>query len=176
MNLKLYWENVIEYFEEEDWPLYEVDDDARTAVSYIRGDNATFRFHVWLSEASKNLNLSWVFPSSVPSSRRHVILDLLNKLNYRTFMGKFVMNPEDGLLVFRISVNVRGTRFSMGQFDNFMQAGIWTADEYYPMFMSLTYGNYTVDEVLEGTEKPNLRLVEKTEEQGELFEEDEACT
>ncbi len=43
MNINLYWENIIEYFEEEDWPLYEVDDDARTAVSYIRGDNATFR-------------------------------------------------------------------------------------------------------------------------------------
>jgi hypothetical protein len=42
--------------------------------------------------------------------------------------------------------------------------------------MSLIYGDYTVDEVLAGKEKPQLRLVEKAEEQGELFEEDEART
>jgi hypothetical protein len=33
-----------------------------------------------------------------------------------------------------------------------------------------------VDEVMEGKEKPQLRLVEKAGEQVELFEEDEACT
>jgi hypothetical protein len=42
--------------------------------------------------------------------------------------------------------------------------------------MTVIYGDHTVDEVLEGKEKPQLRLVEKVEEQGELFEEDEACT
>ena len=174
MNLKLYWEKIIEYFEEEDWALYEIDDEKRTAAAYIRGDNATFRFHVWLNERSKTLNLSWLLPSSVPYSRQHVILDLLNKLNCRTFMGKFVMYPEGGLLVFRISVNVTGTRFSMGQFDSFMQAGFWTADEYYPKFMALIYGSDTVDHVLEGKERPRLRLVEKSEEESEIYEE-EGC-
>jgi hypothetical protein len=170
MNLKLYWEKIIEYFEEENWPLYELDDEKRTAVAYTRGDNTTFRFHVWLNELSKTLNLSWLFPSSVSFSRRHVILDLLNELNCRTFMGKFVMYPEGGLLVFRISVNVTGTRFSMGQFDSFIQAGIWTTDEYYPKFMALIYGGDTVDQVLEGKERPQSRLAEKAEEQGALAE------
>ena len=90
-------------------------------------------------------------------------------------MGKFIMGPEDGALSFRISVNVTGTRFSMGQFDSFMNSGVWTADEYYPKFMYLIYGDYTVDEVMEEKKKPQLRLVEKTEEQAELFEEDEVC-
>ena len=64
----------------------------------------------------------------------------------------------------------------MGQFDSFIGWGIWTADDYYPKFMSLIYGSHTVDEVLEDKAKPQLRLVEKAEEQGELFEEDEART
>ena len=85
-------------------------------------------------------------------------------------MGKFVMYPEGGLLVFRISVNVMRTRFSMGQFASFMQAGIWTTDEYYPKFMALIYGGDTLDQVLEGKESPQLRLVEKAEEQGVLAE------
>ena len=89
-------------------------------------------------------------------------------------MGKFVMYPEGGLLVFRISVNVTGTRFSMGQFDSFIQAGIWTTDEYYPKFMALIYGGDTVDQVLEGKERPQSRLVEKTEEESEILEE-EGC-
>jgi len=172
MNLKLYWEKIIEYFEEEDWPLYEIDDEKRTAIAYIRGDNATYRVFVWLSELSKTLYISWASPNIVPAIRRHVIPDLLNRLNHRILMGKFVMDPEDGLLTFQIGVSVTGTRFSMGQFDSFMNSGIWTADEHYQKFMYLIYGDRTVDEVLEGKEKPQLKLVEKTEEESEIFEED----
>ena len=80
MNLKLYWEKIIEYFEEEDWPLYEIDDEKRTAIAYIRGDNATYRVFVWLSELSKTLYISWASPNIVPAIRRHVIPDLLNRL------------------------------------------------------------------------------------------------
>jgi hypothetical protein len=145
-------------------------------VTYIRGDNVTFRVFVWLAETSKTLNLSWVFPNSVPASRKAVILDLLDMLNYRVFVGKFIMNPDNGTLSFRISYTVKGSRFSMGQFDDFINWGIWRADEHYTKFMSLIYGDHTVDEVLEGKEKPQLRLVEKLEGQGELFVEDEACT
>jgi hypothetical protein len=173
MNLNLYWEKIIEYFEEEDWPLSEVDDEERTAVSYIRGDNVTFRVFVWLAEGSKTLNLTWVFPNRVPASRKHLILDLLNLLNYRVFVGKFIMNPESGALCFRISYTVKGSRFFREQFDDLVTWRIWTADEHYPKFMHLIYGDYTVDEVMEEKKKPQLRLVEKTEEQGELFEEDE---
>ena len=36
MNLGLYWENIIQYFEEEDWSLYEVNEEERTAITYIR--------------------------------------------------------------------------------------------------------------------------------------------
>jgi hypothetical protein len=176
MNLKLYWENIIEYFEEEDWPLNHVNEENRTAITYIRAENATYRVFVWLYYKSKTLNLAWYFPSSVPSSRRHLIIDLLNRLNSQVFMGKFVMDREDGVLSFRISVNVTGTRFSMTQFDSFMNSGVWTADEYYPKFMYLIYGDRTVDEVLEEEPRPRLRLVQKTEEQAELFEEDEVCS
>ena len=176
MNLKLYWENVLEYFEEEEWPLYEVDNENKTAVTYVRGDNATFRLFVWLDGESKVLNLGWFYPSNIPANKRHSVLDLLNRLNYRFIMGKLVMNPESGGLALRISVSVDGTRFSVGQFDSSINWGIWAADEFYPKFMSVIYGDYTVDEVLEGKEKPQLRLVEKAEEQGELFEEDEART
>jgi hypothetical protein len=176
MNLNLYWEKIIEYFEEEDWPLYEVDDEGWTAITYIRGDHASFRVFIWLEGQSKVLNLSWYFPSSVPSSKCHLILDLLNRLNHNFMMGKFVMDPSNGGLAFRISTSVNGARFSMSQFDSMMNCGVWRADEHYPKFMYLIYGDYTVDEVLEEKKKPQLRLVEKTEEQGELFEEDEACT
>ena len=85
------------------------------------------------------------------------------------------MDPESGSLLFRISVEVTGTSFSAGQFDSFINSGIWNADEHYPKFMHLIYGSETVDEVLEGKEKPQLRLVEKTDEESETLEE-EGCS
>ena len=176
MNGQLYWENIIGYFEEEDWSLYEVNEEERTATTYIRGDNGTFRVFVWLHDESETLSLSWYFQSSAPASKRHLVLDLLSQLNYRLIIGKFTMNSEDGGLAFRISASVTGTRFSKDNFESLWNWGIWRADEHYPKFMSLIYGDHTVDEVLEGKEKPQLRLVEKTEEQAELFEEDGACT
>ena len=164
------------YFEEEEWPLSNVDEEDWTVNTYIRGDNATFRVFIWLDEESKVLNLSWYFQNTVPSNKRHVVLDLVNRLNHRYMQGKFVMNPESGVLALRISYRIDGTRFSMELFDSIMNMGVWRADKYYPKFMHLIYGDYTVDEVLEEKKKPQLRLVEKIEEQGELFEEDEVCT
>jgi len=172
MNLKLYWEKIIEYFEEEDWSLYEIDDEKRTAATYIRGDNATFRVFIWLAGTSKTLNLSWVFPNSVPASKKPVVLDLLNILNNEVLVGKFIMSPENGILSLRISYTVRGSRFSKDQFDDFMNWGIWTADEHYPKFMHLIYGDYTVYEVLEEKIRPKLRLVQKLEEENDVLEED----
>jgi hypothetical protein len=176
MNLNLYWEKIIEYLEEEDYPLSELNDEDKTVVTYLRGDNATFRVFVWLAETSETLNMSWVFPNSVPASRKHLVLNLLNRLNYRYLVGKFIMNPENGTLSYRISYTVKGTRFFMAHFEDCMNWGIWNADEHYLKFMHLIYGDYTVDEVLAEKKKPPLRLVEKTEEQGELFEEDVART
>ena len=156
MNLNLYWEKIIEYFEEEDYPLSELNDEEKTAITYLRGDNATFRVFVWLAETSETLNMSWVFPNSVPASKKHLILDLLNRLNYRFLVGNFIMNPENGFLSYRISCTVKGTRFSAAHFEDCMNWGIWNADEHYLKFMHLIYGDYTVDEVLEEKKKPQL--------------------
>ena len=172
MKLNRYWKKITEYFEEVGFPLYEVADENGTAVTYIRGDNVTFRVFVWLDETSKTLNLSWVFPNSVPANKRPVVLDLLNLLNNRVFVGKFIMSPEDAILSLRISYTVKGSRFSKEQFDDFMNWGIWTADEHYPKFMHLIYGDYTVYEVLEEKIKPKLRLVQKLEEENDVLEED----
>ena len=161
MNSKLYWENIIGHFEEGGWPLYEVNDEERTAITYIRGDNATFRVFVWLHGESETLSLSWYFQTSASLAKRHLVLDLLNHLNYKLIMGKFAMNPEDGGLAFRISASVTGTRFSKDHFESLINYGVWRADEHYPKFMSLIYGDQTVDEVLESKDKPQLRLVDK---------------
>ena len=58
MNLKLYWEKIIEFFEDENYSLSEVNDEDRTVVFYIRGENVTFRVFVWLAETSETLNMS----------------------------------------------------------------------------------------------------------------------
>jgi hypothetical protein len=176
VDFKTYWKNLLEYFEEEDWPLNDADNEEGTATTYTSGDNLTLRLFVWLDADTKILHLSWYYPNSVPPNRRHIVLDLLSRLNYRILVGKFVMNPEDGRLALRISYSVNGTGFSKDQFDSSIGWGVWTADDHYQKFMSLIYSNYTVDEVLEGRGKPQLKLVEKPQEQGELFEEDGAHT
>ena len=172
MKVNRYWKKIVEYFEEVGFSLYEVADESRTAVTYIRGDNVTFRVFIWLAGTSKTLNLSWVFPNSVPASKKPVVLDLLNILNNEVLVGKFIMSPENGILSLRISYTVRGSRFSKDQFDDFMNWGIWTADEHYPKFMHLIYGDYTVYEVLEEKIRPKLRLVQKLEEENDVLEED----
>ena len=172
MKVNRYWKKIIEYFEEVGFSLYDVNVESRAAVTYIRGDNVTFRVFIWLAETSKTLNLSWVFPNSVPASRKPVVLDQLNILNNEVFVGKFIMSPENGILSLRISYTVKGSRFSKEQFDDFMNWGIWTADEHYPKFMHLIYGDYTVWEVLEEKIRPKLRLVQKLEEENDVLEED----
>ena len=123
MNVNLYWENLLGYFEEEEWSLHEVNDDERTAITYIRGDNASFRVFIWLHGESETLSLSWYFQSSAPSSKSHVVLDLLNQLNYKLIIGKFAMNPVDGGLAFRISASVTVDAFFNGPLRKSLELG-----------------------------------------------------
>lgn len=172
MDFKKYWKSLLEYFEEEDWSLSDANRERGTATTYMRGDHLTLKLFIWLDVDTETLNLSWYYPNCVPPNRRHLVLDLLSRLNYRIFVGKFVMNPDDGTLALRISYSVKGTRFSREQFDSSIGWGVWTADDHYQKFMSLIYGNFTVDQVMSDKCQPQLSLVEKRKDQGELFEGD----
>ena len=95
MDFETYWEKILEYFKEEDWLLNDADNERGTASTYMRGDNLTLSLFIWLDVDTKTLNLSWYYPNTVPPNRLHLVLDLLSRLNYRIFVGKFVMNTED---------------------------------------------------------------------------------
>jgi hypothetical protein len=168
MSFKVYWKKMLEYFEDEDWPLYDVDHEDRSAIAYMKGDHLTLRIFVWLDEGSKTLNLSWHYPNAVPRTKYHLILELMNQLNYRTFVGKFVMNANDGSLSYRISLPVKHLPFSKKHFEELIWRGMFAADEEYPKFMSLIYGGWTVDEVLEGKGQPYLQVVSPSEEAEEV--------
>jgi hypothetical protein len=172
MNFKRYWEEIIGSLEEEGFTLYNVDDEGLQAVMLIKWDNTTFRLFIWLDEESKNFNLCWYFLDTVPSNKIHMVLDLLNRLNYGLQWGKFVMHPDNGTLAFRLALPMTAERFSLALFADLLRKGSSVANENHPKFMNMIYGDYTAVEVPEEKKKPQLRLVEKTEEQGELFEED----
>jgi hypothetical protein len=164
MNFEVCWKKIIEYFDDEDWSLSEVDHDDRTAAAYIRGDHVVWRIFVWLGEDTKTLNLAWHYPNIVPANKFPLIFELISRLNYSIFIGKFVINQKSGALSFRINISVKYFPFSKRYFDNLLGWGNYSADEHYPKFMSLIYGGWTVDEVLEGKGVPGLQLVKSPEE------------
>jgi hypothetical protein len=164
LDFELLWEQLLKYFADREYNICNVDDEDKVVFIYTNGDNVSLRLFAWLGTKSETLEARWYYPTCVPQNKRYVVLDLMNRLNYRIIYGGFLMNHEDGSLIFRISAPLFAANFVHDQLDNIFGVGLSAADEEYPKFMSLIYGNCTVEEVLEGEEQHQLRIVNSPDE------------
>jgi len=157
-----HWKKLLKYLADREYPICDVDDESKGILTYISGDYVSLRLFVWLDKKSKTLDARWYYPTNVPLNKHHIVLDLMNRLNYRILYGGFIMDPEDGFLIFRISVPISDTDFVNERLDKVFGVGLCAADEEYPKFMSVIYGEPTAGEVLEGKGQPQLKIVDSS--------------
>lgn len=74
----------------------------------IQNDNAAFRFKIVADDENDLLVVVGFFPVFIPKSSLECMYKYVNELNYKTVAGKFVINPDDGELTFRLATNVDG--------------------------------------------------------------------
>jgi hypothetical protein len=96
------------------------------------------------------------YPARAPEARRAATAEAINRINQRLVFGNFEMDPEDGEIRFRTTVEAPSTMDDT-LFDRVFHSNLSAADRYFPALMAVAYGNSAPASVLD-----LARPVEKT--------------
>ena len=80
------------------------------------------------------------FPSYVTIEHRPEMLNLLSRINYRLMIGNFEMDPSDGELNFKTSLDLAGVNYDGKLFDNCMKQNIETMQRWMSAIYSVNSG------------------------------------
>jgi len=80
------------------------------------------------------------FPSYVEKERRPEMLELLSRINYRLMIGNFEMDPSDGELNFKTSLDLAGVNYDGKLLDNCMSQNIETMQRWMTAIYSVSNG------------------------------------
>ena len=96
------------------------------------------------------------YPARVPEARRTAMAEAINRINQSLVFGNFEMDPEDGEIRFRTTVEAPSAMDDT-MFDRVFHSNLSAADRYFPALMAVAYGNAAPASVLD-----LARPVEKT--------------
>lgn len=104
---------------------------------------------VWQPEVSA-MYLSCQLDGKVPPLRRGPVYELLALANERMWLGHFELAVEEGMVLFRHTVPLRGTRgVSVEQLEDLVDTAILECDRFYPALQLVVWGDRPVAEAIE---------------------------
>ena len=106
----------------------------------------------------------FISPALIPEERRSEILALMNWLNWNWIMvGNFEMDPRDGELRARISMDIEGSELTDTMVYNIIACGIHLMDKHFPNFMEVCYGHSSADDIIKRITSENATNQDDTE-------------
>ncbi len=109
-------------------------------------------FRVWFSWQPE-LNavvFSCAYDQKIPEKQRAKIYPLLAAVNEKMWLGHFDLGAEDGLVMFRHAMLLRGgAGASPEQMEDLIDIALVECNRFYPAFQSVLWGGNTVEEALE---------------------------
>ena len=94
-----------------------------------------------------------IYPVFVPENRRNTVVDALNRINYQLACGNFEMDPEDGELRFRTTVE-SGKGLDDEMFDRVLNGNLSAADRHFAPLMAIAFGGAGPEHVVEMADRP----------------------
>ncbi len=131
-----------------DW-LFERPDDAEL-VAEVTGNWCNYRiWFAWQPDLG-GLIFSCAFDTKIPEKSRSKIHPLLSAVNEKMWLGHFDMGSEDGMIMFRHALLLRGgLGATTEQLEDLMDIAITECNRFFPAFQSVLWGGNTVEEALQ---------------------------
>lgn len=137
---KSLFDRVAEYLDANDWR-YRVERERSYFSMECRIAETTVRVVLNVTEGdqlNRILALS-AYPIFVPENRRAAVLKAMNEINFALVSGCFEMDPADGQIRFRTSVE-SDTDIAQPMIDRVLNANLASADKHFAELMSATFG------------------------------------
>ncbi len=103
---------------------------------------------IWHEGAGAML-FSCHFDQKVPQSRRRRIEELLTRVNERLWLGHFDIIAEDGLMLFRHTLPLRGVSgVATEQFEDLVETAVQESERLYPAVQLVLWGGRGVEDAI----------------------------
>jgi hypothetical protein len=101
------------------------------------------------NEPTDAIHITVGFDTRVPDRHRRGVHDLLALVNDKVWMGHFAIWQEEGLIVYRYALPLRGCRGpSIEQVEDFMETAIDECERFYPAFQYVLWGGKSASEAI----------------------------
>jgi hypothetical protein len=119
-------------------------------VAEVQGSWCNFRiWFAWQPDLNA-LIFSCAYDIKIPERSRAKIHPLLASVNERMWLGHFDLGSEDGVVMFRHGLLLRGGQgVTTEQFEDLIDIAISECNRFYPAFQSVLWGGNTVEHALE---------------------------
>lgn len=149
---------ILAYFQENEWPLDEVDTAAGRIFTTYRGRNVVMEVEVCLNLEWKLLQLTLLLPEMAPPRRLAEAMGVLNRINYKLPLGHFEIGPEDRQLAYYVAVPLNDQMEVGLLFETLLAWAVDIADQEHPRLMQAIYAGGGADEAaLEELNEPPRR-------------------
>ena len=131
-----------------DW-LFDRPDDAEL-VAEVTGEWCNYRvWFAWQPDLGA-LIFSCAYDTKIAERVRSKVHPLLASINERMWLGHFDLGSEDGMIMFRHSLLLRGGQGVTSELlEELLDIAITECNRFYPAFQSVVWGGNTVAEALE---------------------------
>jgi len=138
---------VKDFLKSQNWQYSEIE--GKSLILFgINGENGNFQCIADIIEETSEFIFFSICGSNVPIEKRSEIIELLNQINFRILLGNFVMDPEDGEIRFRTSVNYNSITPSIKFVENIIMPNIITVDSCLPAIMGILFSNISISDAL----------------------------
>jgi len=151
-------EQILAYFQENDWPLDEVDTAAGRVFTTYRGRNVVLEVEICLNLEWKLLQVTLLLPEMAPPRRLAEAMAVVNRINYKLPLGHFEIGPEDRQLAFYTAVPLTDQMEVGPLFETLLAWTVDIVDQEHPRLMQAIYASGGADEAtLEDLDEPPRR-------------------
>lgn len=96
------------------------------------------------------LTFSCAVDAKLPKAALEKLYPLLAKANEKLWLGHFDVSPDQGMIIFRYSMLLKGVSgASLQQVEDLLDVAISECERFYPAFQSVIWGGKTADEALQ---------------------------
>jgi len=94
-----------------------------------------------------------IYPVFVPENRRSAVLEAMNRINHVLVYGNFEMDPADGEIRFRTSVE-SDSDISESMMDRVLNGNLAGSDKHFAALMAVSFGGVAPEGVKEIASRP----------------------
>ena len=148
------FDSVVAFLRADNWRYEEIPCEPAIRFGFT-GRNARFECFGRANEEHEIFVFYTVIPVRAPGEQRHIITELITRINYGLNIGNFELDMDDGEIRYKTSIDIEGGELSPRMVETLLSVNISTTDRYFPSFTDVLYAGAAPAEAVARIERPD---------------------